>query len=105
MIHRDPSGSTDDYGNEIPAETSEETVCELQQRSREEQPDQGELGDSLWLLVLPAATEIDTGDAVVVDGYRFELVGPPWTVRNPRTRTVSHVEATVRRAAGEEDVS
>jgi hypothetical protein len=102
IISRSDSGETDELGNEIPTETAIETVGELQQRQRDEPGAQGEFSETTWLLVLPTGTEIDTGDAVVIDGRIYELVGDPWAARNPRTQTESHVEATVRRAAGEE---
>jgi hypothetical protein len=97
----------DDYGNPLPTDPDTDpadnayeldTVCELQQQDRDEPAAAGELSDTVWLLYLPPGTELDTGDAVDVDGYgRFELVGDPWAVRNPRTGVASHVEATVRR--------
>lgn len=100
LILRDLSGTVDDYGNPVPSERTITTVCELQQRQRTEPGDQGEVSDTTWLLVLPAGTTIDTGDAVEVAGERYELVGAPWPARNPRTGLESHVEATVRRTAG-----
>lgn len=100
---RSESGTEDDYGNDIPTETEVDTVCELQKeirRSSEEPGGQGELSDTLWSLFLPAGTQIDTGDAVEVDGALYEMVGSPWPVRHPLTGVESHVEASVRRTAG-----
>lgn len=108
ITRRSQSGTTDDYGNDIPAETTVETVCELQQRDRraDSEPDlAGELSDTLWLLVLPAETDIDTGDVVEVDGLVYEMFGDPWLARNPRTGEESHVECTLRRTASAEDAS
>jgi hypothetical protein len=34
---------------------------------------------------------------VIVNDLVFEVVGDPWQARNPRTRLLSHVEATVRK--------
>lgn len=100
IISRSPSGDKDEYGNETDAETTIATVGELQQRRRNEPAAEGEVSDAQWDLFLPAGTQIDTGDAVQVDGIEYELVGAPWEARNPRTQTVSHIEATVRRTAG-----
>jgi hypothetical protein len=88
----------DRYGNKRAASETVETVCELQQRRRTEDPEQGELSDTVWDLFLPAGTELTTADSVTVDGVTYQLVGDPWPVRNPATQQDSHVEATVRRA-------
>lgn len=103
LLRRDPAGSQDVYGNELEGEATATGDCSLQQQQRAEGGDG--LSDTRWLLVLPAGTVIDTGDAVKVDGRRYELVGEPWPVTDPRTQTVSHVECTVRRAAGSGDTS
>lgn len=105
LLLRDPTGSTDDYGNDVTTTSNVDTVCELQQKRRDEDDDQGETSDTHWLLILPAGTQIDTGDAVQIDGQVYELVGAPWEARNPRTGAASHIECTVRRTAGSEDAS
>ena len=102
IVTRTDSGSTDEYGNSIPSETMTETVGELQQVRRDEPGDAGETSDTRWLLVVPAGTVINTGDAVIVDSEVYEVVGAPWLARNPRTQTVHHVEATLRRTSGDE---
>jgi hypothetical protein len=103
IVRRSASGDTDPYGNEIEAETSTETVGELQQQQRTEPGAQGELSQTNWLLILPAGTEIGTADAIIVNGQEYEMVGDPWPARNPRTHEQSHVECTVRRTAGSEE--
>lgn len=104
IITRTASGDEDDYGNDLPGETVTETVCEIQQRQRDEPGDQGELSVTGWLLILPAGTLIRTGDSVVIDGgHEYEVVGDPWPLRNPRTQQESHIEASVRRTAGDEE--
>lgn len=103
LIRRSDSGKTDAFGNPVPTVTETEVLCELQQRRRDEPENQAELSDTLWSLFLPAGTELDTGDAIVVDGDEYALVGAPWDARNPRTQQVSHIEATVRRTAGAGD--
>lgn len=79
-----------------------EAVCSLQQRRRDETDDRGEVSETFWDLSLPHGTEIDTGDAVKVGGRRYELVGEPWSPEEG-SRSMWHVEATVRRVAGTED--
>jgi hypothetical protein len=100
IIRRVFEGDLDDYGNEIPTEITVAAVCELQQRQRSEDTDRGEVSATSWLLVLPAGTEIGSGDSIVIDGEVYELDGDPWEARNPRTRQPSHIEATVVRTAG-----
>lgn len=103
ITRRSSSGETDDYGNESETETTVDTVCELQQRQRDEPGDQGELSDTDWVLFLLPTESIDTGDLITVSGMDFEMVGDPWPVRDPTTSTVSHLEASVRRTAGDWD--
>jgi hypothetical protein len=100
VIQRSPSGGSDDYGNIVPTETELDTVCELQQRRRDEPSDQGELSDTVWDAFFLPTEDVRTDDALVVDGGLYEFVGDPWTVRNPRTAADSHIEATARRAGG-----
>lgn len=105
LILRSASGSTDELGNEIPSETPVDTVCELQQKMRSEGGDEGEVSETDWLIILPAGTQVRTGDAALVGEYEYEMIGDPWHVRNPRIELESHVEITARRVAGSEDVS
>lgn len=96
------TGEDDGAFDPVPSEALVQTVGELQQTQRAEPAAEGELSVTTWLLVLPAGTAVDTGDAVVAGGQTFEVVGDPWPARNPRTRLASHVECTVRRTGGEE---
>jgi hypothetical protein len=102
IVSRTDGDATDEYGNEIPDEAMTSTVGELQQERRDEPGASGETSDTRWLLVVPAGTVINTGDAVIVDNEVYEVVGAPWPARNPRTGTTSHVEASLRRTAGDE---
>lgn len=79
-----------------------ETLCALQQRRRDETDDRGEVSETFWDLFLPHGTEIDTGDAVKVNGRTYELVGEPWSAEEG-SRAMWHVEATVQRVAGTDD--
>lgn len=102
LVLRSDVGDEDAYGSDVPDETFVEVVGELQQQRRTEPADAGETSDSTWLLVLPAGTVLNTGDAVICDGQVYEAVGQPWAVRNPRSGAESHVECTLRRTAGDE---
>lgn len=99
ITSRAPSSDTDAYGNTVDAETTTVTVGEVQQQQRDESPD-GLVAETTWLLIVPAGTNVDTGDEVIVDDLAFEVQGPPWEVRSPRTGTVHHIEATLRRTGG-----
>lgn len=105
---REASGTIDELGDETQDETATVTVCELQraaQRPSDEPPLAGEFSSTVWTAFFPAGTDIDTGDRVEVDGRMYEMVGDPWPARNPRTQAESHVEATLKRTAGQEDGS
>lgn len=101
VIRRSSSSETDRFGNKKHSETPVPTVCEIQQQRRDEH--EGETSDTLWDVFFLAGTNVNSGDALVVDGEEYELIGDPWEARNPRTRTPSHIEATARRTRGPSD--
>ncbi|MES2867614.1 MAG: hypothetical protein V4703_12800 [Actinomycetota bacterium] len=103
LIQRIASGSTDRFGNPLRTDTPITTVCELQQTRRDEPSAAGELSITTWAVFLPAGTDINTGDVLIVEGREYEIVGDPWEARNPRTGLMSHVEATCKRARGADD--
>lgn len=100
VLIRRSEEEVDEYASERPDEDSEEIVCELQQRARTEPSDGGELSDTDWVAYFFPETAPHGNDVLLVDGQRFEFVGEPWLVRNPRTREESHIEASLRRTAG-----
>lgn len=100
ILRRTDSGDENDYGDPIAGDPDQiTTVCELQQRQRDEGDQQGELSDTHWNLYLPAGTELGSADTVIVDGQAFELVGDPWPAWDRTVQRVDHIEATVRRTA------
>lgn len=103
VIRRYEDETTDRYGNPLPLEEITDTVGNLQQRTREEPAAAGEFSVTDWLLFLPAGTQLDTGDAVQVDGAVYELTGEPWHVRNDANGRESHVEVSLRRAGSAEE--
>jgi hypothetical protein len=99
-IHRElETGQKDRGGNALTEPVEEEVRCALQQKRRTEEEDGGEISDTLWDLYLPFGTEIDTGDSIVVDDRRYEVVGEPWSAQEG-SRSMWHLEATVQRTAG-----
>jgi hypothetical protein len=101
ITRRVDEGDTDEYGNPMATLHDLETVCELQQQTRGENDE--DISATTWRLILPAGTHVSTRDTITVDGEEFEVTGDPWPARNPRTRVVSHIEATVERRAGAGD--
>jgi hypothetical protein len=105
LILRDPTGTRDDYGNETTLDYTDDSLCELQQRSANERDDSGESSDDDWNVFFLTGTDLTTASAVQVDGDVYEFVGAPWTVRHPITGADSHIEVKARRTAGAEDGS
>ena len=103
ITHRAWDGTLDSYGNQVATPTDTVTVCELQQKQRDETP--GQVSGSSWLLILPAGTTIAPGDTVTVDLEEVEVQGEPGEARNPRTQVVSHIEATLARAVSTQEAA
>lgn len=102
IIRRIDLGGSDAYGNEVPGEELEATVCYFEQRARDEDDLAGELGVETYMALLPVGTDLSTASALVVDGHKYELVGPPARREAPQAwlSPLHHVEATVKRTAG-----
>jgi hypothetical protein len=86
----------------VPTEFLFETVGYLEQTQRTEPVAEGELSVTTWLLVLPAGTDVRTGDAVIEGGVIYEVIGDPASPWNPRTRLHGQVEATLKKTGGDE---
>lgn len=109
VIGDDPD--VDEYNNPQPTETTYTAACELQQFANEERTVDADLQRGDWnLFVAPTCTSSDgvtvdtdgvlTGsDTVTIDDVPYEVDGPPWPARNPRTQTVTHLQAKLRRTA------
>lgn len=97
IVHRTDSGEVDGDGNTVYDEETIETVCELQQRDRAENPEG--ISDTLWDLFLLAGTPTGPRDTITIDA-EYEYVGEAWVVYDPFRRRASHIEATARRTNG-----
>lgn len=92
------STTLDDMGDPATATTTATYRCLLQQSSRREDTANRDVQIGDWNLYLePAAAVLEGGDRVEIDGVSYELDGPPWPTFHPRTRSVQHVEASVKR--------
>lgn len=97
---RTDAATKDRYGNPDQTEATTTTACYCEQRSRTEtKTGDGEVQQEEWLVMLPAGTTVNGHDKITVGSLVLEVVGPPWSVRNPRTQSASHVECNARRAA------
>ena len=103
VVTRADLGETNTDGDEIPTESSVSVSGALQQIRRDEPDDKGELSDTRWLCILPAGTDVTTGDAILCDGRIFEVVGDPWNAVDESTGVVHHIEATLRKTAASGD--
>lgn len=105
--HKTIGEATDEYNNPLEMVTEFTAACELQQLANDERTVDANLQRSDWMLfVAPTCTnsggtivetEIDGGDQVVVGGVTYEVDGPPWPARNPRTQTLTHIQVNLRR--------
>lgn len=103
LIQRKAGSARNRHGDKVKNETVVQTVCELQQRSRKEEDGKAELSDTGWRAYFLPDIRPRTGDVLIVDSEEYEVIGDPWVARNPRTKLVEHVEASLRRTAGPGD--
>lgn len=110
VVSEVPTGEKDRYGDPITETVEVETKCAFQQQRRTEHESTaisgsssaapvGEVSDTLWKLMLPYGTLISSGAAIRVKGREYELVAEPWSAEEG-SRSMWHIEATVRRRAG-----
>lgn len=102
IIRRTSDGDEDDFAPRGPVESYIDTVCEIQQAVRTEPMDAGNLSLTSWMVYMPVDTELDSSDALLIDGMgEFEVIGQPWRA-DTGSPAVHHLEATVRRTRGPE---
>lgn len=108
ITHVEPDDDNpDEYGNPGEATTVTTAPCELQQVTRSEDTVASAQQSEDWALFVDPMgedeggylieVELEGSDRVEVDGITYEVVGPPWQARNPRTQVVTHIEARLRR--------
>lgn len=86
----------DEFGNIAPVDETIDTVCYREQRSTIEVTVDENTVTADWLFMFGAGTDIAATSTITVGDDTFAVVGKPWPARNPRTRTVHHVECNAR---------
>lgn len=97
VTRRAQTGTADVYGDPTWSTSTATLPCWLHQTYRDDDTALTQQQTQTWTAYFPADADLEGVDAVTVDGEAFELVGPPWLARNPRTGVSSHVEATLKR--------
>ena len=94
------TGAPDEFGDPTEETSTISTLGYAWQVSRTDDTANTDLQTEEWRVALPAdlAGTVDGGDRLSVEGIDFEIFGPPWPARNPRTNRVEHLEATLRRS-------
>lgn len=94
LVTRTP-GPPDVYGDPSWVESRNNALCYAEQTVASEPGDPNYQADE-WRVLLPAGAAVDGLDAVEVDGQRFEVLGPPWTAKDPRFNRDHHIELRAR---------
>jgi hypothetical protein len=95
-LRRTSSAGLDEFGDPVLVETTEAVPCHVRSLSADETGDGVE--SVRWKLYLsPDVLDdpLEVSDRVTVDGQLFELVEPPKTIYNPRTRMIESVQAVI----------
>ena len=96
LIDPDTPTGEDEYGNPTYTPSQIQTKCYYEQQAHQEVMDPpGEIEQQQVLFMVPADVPINGWSAVTIEGVSFDVKGPPWVVRNPRSNRVSHVEASL----------
>lgn len=96
-LHLATPGAEDDHGNPTVVDADSVVAGFISLQFPQESRDGAIVGEG-YRLFLEASSPLEGWDAVSIDGHRYEVIGAPWPVWNPRTARVHHVEANVRRA-------
>lgn len=98
---RNATGPDDAHGNPtIVDEVDDGVACYYEQTAPTEITIGRDTQIADGLLILPAGTEVSGDDEVVIAGTTHTIIGPPWSVFDPTTATVSHIECRTRSLVG-----
>ena len=95
IIGRSQTGPVDRYNEPTWLETSEPTVCYIEQTDTREITVGRNTGIATHLGVLPSGTVIDDSDRIEVGSTTYEVLGPPARLWEPELGE-SHVEVALR---------
>ena len=103
VISTTQAGDPDEMGDPT-EETSSTTYARAGyawQTSRDDRTANTDLQVEEWRAVLDRklAGLVDGTDRLTIEGITFELDGPPWPAKNPRTGRLEFLEVTLRRTA------
>lgn len=99
-LHLRTPGTEDEHGNSAMVESNLEVPgFASRQVATEPAPGQGAVVGETMRLFLRSGVPLTGWDAVTIGGERFEVIGAPWEVFDPRRANVHHVEADIRRAS------
>lgn len=112
--HVDQTGAPDEMGDPTDVSTWTRFLGYVWQTTVTETTANGVVEVETWQLALvrSASGHIDAGDRIIADGVLdddgapvagqgepFEVAGPPWPAKNPRTLLVEYVQAKLERSA------
>jgi hypothetical protein len=94
------TGTEDEFGD--PTEETSTAIYKAWawQTSRSDETVGTDVQSQKWRIALHRSAEglVDGGDRITYEGTEYEVDGPPWIARNPRTGRVEYIEATMRRS-------
>jgi hypothetical protein len=103
LVNRVPSGTTDDYGNDVYNEVSTDVSdCSVQPASsRENLAFEDQLTSGI-VVFLPFGTDVSYIDAIIWNGDKYEVTGAPnmWTSPFSGHTAPIRVDATLIKGAG-----
>jgi hypothetical protein len=86
VVNRVPSGTTDEFGNDVYTEVSNDiSGCSVQPASSRENLNFGDQLTSGIVVFLPFGTDVNYIDAIIWNGDKYEVTGVPDTWTSPFT--------------------
>jgi len=96
-LHKNQHTTLDEYGNQIPGDASVVQIFGyLEQITSVETLVDRDVIVSAWHAFLPAGTDINAYDRIKFANQTFEVDGAPWSVYNPRSGSVSHIQTNLK---------
>lgn len=90
------SGAVDDYNNPTDTVTTATVKCWYEQVQASENTADTDQQTETHRIYFRSDADVSGLDRLVVNGFTFQILGPPWEVLHPRTQAVTHIEAKGR---------